>query len=287
MMNMLIISGLSGSGKSVALQALEDLDYYCIDNLPLGLLPSLAEQIRDPDATRRIENIAVGIDARNLTRDLNRFGEILAAVKAMGVSCELVFLTASENVLVKRFSETRRKHPLTRANVSLIEAIAEERELLASISASADVHIDTTTYNVHELRSLIGERIAERRDSSLSLLFVSFGYKHGIPYDADFVFDIRCLPNPHWNPQLRLHRGTDPAVIEFLERQPSVGAMFADVRSFLERWIPAFEAEDRSYLCVAIGCTGGQHRSVYLAEALARHFRGSRANVMVRHRELR
>ena len=286
-MKMLIISGLSGSGKSVALQALEDLDYYCIDNLPLGLLTRFAEQIMDPQAARRIDNVAVGIDARNLVRDLGRFGEILSDIRALGVECEVLFLTASDSVLIKRFSETRRKHPLTRPNVSLTEAIAEERELLAAISSSADLHVDTSTFNVHQLRSLIGERVAERRGSSLSLLFVSFGYKHGIPADADFVFDIRCLPNPHWDPQLRLYKGTDEAIISFLRQQPSVGRMYEDIRAFLERWIPTFEAEDRNYMCIAIGCTGGQHRSVYLAETLAEHFRRSRGNVMVRHRELR
>lgn len=285
-MRMLVVSGLSGSGKSVALQALEDLDYYCIDNLPLGLLPQFAGQIIDTAAKRNIENVAVGIDARNLVRDLARFSEILGEVKQRGISCEVVFLTAADNVLIKRFSETRRKHPLTRANVSLTEAIAEERELLASISSSADLHVDTSSLNVHQLRSLIRERIAEREESSLSLLFVSFGYKNGIPADADFVFDIRCLPNPHWDPQLRLYKGTDAEVIRFLEEQPAVTTMFEDIRNFLERWIPFFEAENRNYISVAVGCTGGQHRSVYLAEALAAHFRRSRKNVMVRHREM-
>jgi len=286
-MKMLIISGLSGSGKSVALQALEDLDYYCIDNLPLGLLAEFVEQAIDPQAARRIDRVAVGIDARNLVRDLGRFGDILREIRERGVDCDVIFLTATDNVLIKRFSETRRKHPLTRPNVSLLEAIAEERELLAAISASADLQVDTSSFNVHQLRSLIGERVAERRGSSLSLLFESFGFKYGIPADADYVFDVRCLPNPHWDPQLRLYRGTDPAVIAFLEQQPGVVQMYEDIRDFLERWIPSFEAENRNYMCVAVGCTGGQHRSVYLAEALAAHFRGSRDNVMVRHRELR
>jgi UPF0042 nucleotide-binding protein len=284
---MLIVSGLSGSGKSIALQALEDLDYYCIDNLPLGLLPQFAGQIIDTAAKRNIENVAVGIDARNLVRDLARFGEILDEVKKRGIVCEVVFLTAGDNVLIKRFSETRRKHPLTRANVSLTEAIAEERELLASISASADLHVDTSALNVHQLRSLIRERIAERQESSLSLLFVSFGYKNGLPADADFVFDVRCLPNPYWDPQLRLFKGTDTEIIRFLEQEPLVRDMFEDIKGFLERWIPFFETENRNYICVAIGCTGGQHRSVYLTEALASHFRRSRNNVLIRHREIR
>ena len=286
-MKMLVISGLSGSGKSVALQALEDLDYYCIDNLPLGLLAAFVEQIMDPQAARRIERVAVGIDARNLVRDLGRFGDILREIRERGVDCDVVFLTATDNVLIKRFSETRRKHPLTRSNVSLTEAIAEERELLAAISASADLQVDTSSFNVHQLRSLIGERIAERSGSTLSLMFESFGFKYGIPADADYVFDVRCLPNPHWDPQLRLYRGTDQVIIDFLEQQPGVVRMYEDIRDFMERWIPSFESERRNYMCVAVGCTGGQHRSVYMAEALAAHFRLSRENVMVRHRELR
>jgi len=286
-MRLIIVSGLSGSGKSVALQALEDLDYYCIDNLPLGLLPQFAGQIIDTAAKRNIENVAVGIDARNLVRDLARFSEILDEVRRRGINCEVVFLTAGDHVLIKRFSETRRKHPLTRANVSLTEAIAEERELLGSISASADLHVDTGALNVHQLRSLIRERIAERKDPSLSLLFVSFGYKNGIPADADFVFDVRCLPNPYWDPQLRLFKGTDAEIIRFLEQEPDVIAMFEDIKGFLERWIPFFETENRTYVCVAIGCTGGQHRSVYIADALASHFRRSRTNVLIRHREIR
>lgn len=286
-MKMLIISGLSGSGKSVALQALEDLNYYCVDNLPLGLLTAFVEQVIDPQAARRIDRVAVGIDARNLVRDLGRFGDILHEIRARGVNCDVIFLTAADNVLIKRFSETRRKHPLTRPNVSLTEAITEERELLAAISVSADLQVDTSSFNVHQLRSLIGERVAERRGSSLSILFESFGFKYGIPTDADYVFDVRCLPNPHWDPQLRLYKGTDKAVIDFLEQQPGVKRMYEDIRNFLERWIPNFEAENRNYMCVAIGCTGGQHRSVYLAEALAAHFRKTRENVMVRHRELR
>jgi UPF0042 nucleotide-binding protein len=285
-MRMLIISGLSGSGKSVALQALEDLEYYCIDNLPLGLLPQFAGQIIGTAAKRNIENVAVGIDARNLVRDLARFDEILEDVEKLGISCEVVFLTAADGVLIQRFSETRRKHPLTRPNVSLTEAIAEERELLAPIFSRADVHIDTSDLNVHQLRSLIRERIAQRRESSISLLFVSFGYKNGVPADADFVFDVRCLPNPHWDPQLRLFKGTDPEIVQFLDQQSAVRTMFEDIKNFLEHWIPFFETENRNYICVAVGCTGGQHRSVYLAEALAAHFRGSRADVMVRHREL-
>lgn len=285
-MRLLIISGLSGSGKSIALQALEDQDFYCIDNLPLGLLGQFTGQMADAASRRNIDNVAVGIDARNLARDLGRFNDIVAEIRQRGIACEVVFLTASDNVLIKRFSETRRKHPLTRSGVSLTEAIAEERRLLTPISTNADLHIDTSNHNVHQLRGLVRERIVKRRMPSLSLMFVSFGYKHGIPADVDFVFDARCLPNPYWDPQLRLRKGTDPEVIRFLEQQPGVARMYDDIRAFLERWIPAFENENRNYITVAVGCTGGQHRSVYLVETLASHFRRSRDNVMIRHREL-
>ncbi len=285
-MRLLIISGLSGSGKSIALQALEDQDYYCIDNLPLGLLSQFTGQMTDSASKRNIDNVAVGIDARNLVRDLGRFSEIVDGIRGRGITCEVVFLTASDTVLIKRFSETRRKHPLTRSGVSLTEAIVEERKLLSPISISADLQIDTSNLNVHQLRGIVRERIVKRKLPSLSLQFLSFGYKHGIPADVDFVFDIRCLPNPYWDPQLRLRKGTDPEVIKFLEQQPGVRQMFEDIRTFLERWIPSFEAENRNYISIAIGCTGGQHRSVYLVEALASHFRRSRDNVMIRHREL-
>jgi RNase adapter protein RapZ len=283
---LLIISGLSGSGKSIALQALEDQDFYCIDNLPLGLLSQFTGQMADSASQRNIDNVAVGIDARNLVRDLGHFSDNIAEIRGRGIACEVVFLTASDNVLIKRFSETRRKHPLTRSGVSLTEAIAEERALLSPISTNADLQIDTSNYNVHQLRGLVRERIVKRKLPSLSLQFVSFGYKHGIPADVDFVFDVRCLPNPYWDPQLRLRKGTDPEVVKFLEQQPGVRQMCEDIRSFLERWIPSFETENRNYITIAIGCTGGQHRSVYLADTLASHFRRSRDNVMIRHRDL-
>lgn len=286
-MTLLVISGLSGSGKSIALQALEDLDYYCVDNLPLSLLLPFAEQLPGDPSPVNVENVAVGIDARNLVKDLGRFNEILDQIRKLGIKCEVVFLTAADNILIKRFSETRRKHPLTRGDVSLTEAIAAERSLLAPVSSNADLQIDTSSIHVHQLRSLIRERVAKREAAALSLLFTSFGYKHGVPADADFVFDVRCLPNPHWDPKLRPYRGHDSEVAEFLEQQPNVIRMRDDIRGFLERWIPCFEAENRNYMCVAIGCTGGQHRSVYLAESLATYFSQSRDNVMTRHRELR
>lgn len=281
-MKLLIVSGLSGSGKSIALHALEDLNYYCIDNLPMELLSAFAGQMAS--AKSQYSDSAVGVDARNLATDFQNFPKILSSIRSAGLQCEIFFLDADDGTLFKRFSETRRKHPLTRAEVSLAEAIRAERRLLEPIAALADWHIDTSRTNIHQLRSLIQSRVA--RQVSLSLSFISFGYKHGVPVDADFVFDVRCLPNPHWEPPMRLLTGLDTDVVSFLESHSLVGQMFEDIKSFLETWIPRFEAENRNYVTVAIGCTGGQHRSVYLVERLAAYFLSTRPNVLRRHREL-
>ena len=262
------------------------MNFYCVDNLPLGLLPSFAEQMVKTAGQRNSENIAVSIDARNVTHDLQYFEEILSELKKMGIACEVIFLEADDSTLLIRFSETRRKHPLTNPNMPLIEAITAERKLLGAISTNADLHIDTTKTNVHQLRDIIRERVAKKGILPLSMQFVSFGYKRGIPADVDFVFDARCLPNPHWDPRLRSSTGKHPDVISFLKQQPVVTDMYDDIKSFLERWIPKFEAENRSYMTVAVGCTGGQHRSVYLVEALASYFKNTHENVLVRHREL-
>ena len=281
-MKLIIVSGLSGSGKSVALNTLEDLGYYCVDNLPVALLEPLAREL----TTARQDRAAVGIDARNHRQDLSRFRDILAGLQAQDIQTQIVFLQASDETLLKRFSETRRKHPLTGADVTLADAIRSERNLLEPISASATLHIDTTHTNLHQLRDLVQERLADTRPDSLSLLFKSFGYKHGLPDDADFVFDLRCLPNPHWIQGLRPLTGRDQAVIAYLEQQPPVDAMFDELRRFLDDWLPAFEKENRRYLTVALGCTGGQHRSVYMAERLGKHFADRYPSVLVRHREL-
>ena len=281
-MKLLIVSGLSGSGKSIALHALEDLDYYCIDNLPMELLSAFAAQMNT--AKSQYQDAAVGVDARNLATDFQNFPQIITTIKQAGLQCEIFFLDADDSTLFKRFSETRRKHPLTRNDVSLAEAIRAERRLLEPIAALADWHIDSSRTNIHQLRNLIQSRIA--RQTSLSLSFVSFGYKHGVPVDADFVFDVRCLSNPHWEPTMRMLTGIDAEVVNFLESHPLVGQMFEDIKSFLETWIPQFEAENRNYVTVAIGCTGGQHRSVYLVERLAAYFLRIRPNVLRRHREL-
>ncbi len=283
-MKLVIVSGLSGSGKSVVLDALEDLGFYCIDNLPLALLPAFVEQISS-SPRRNYEHAAVGIDARNLSEDFQGFPDLLDRISSMGLECEIIFLQADDDTLIKRFSETRRKHPLTRSGVSLAEAIAMERKMLESVAISADWCIDTTHTNVHQLRDKIRAHM-QSKARTLSLTFLSFGYKHGVPVDADFVFDIRCLPNPHWVPQLRALTGLDREVREFLDRQEPMARMYEDLRDFLERWIPCFEADNRTYMTVAIGCTGGQHRSVYLATRLGQHFEARRENVLVRHREL-
>ncbi len=285
-MKLFVVSGLSGAGKSVALNTLEDMGYYCIDNLPANLLPAFANQMVTPNGVP-YENAAVGIDARNPAQALEKFPAIIADLRSRGVACDLLYLEADEPILIKRFSETRRRHPLTGDGVSLAEAIARERELLGELAEHADLRLDTSLTTLHQLRDLIRSRVGRSSDMALSLLMESFGYKHGMPRDADFVFDVRCLPNPHWVPALRPLTGKDAPVAEFLAAAPLVDEMYESVRSFLEQWIPRFQAENRSYLTVALGCTGGQHRSVYLAERLGRHFRSqTKINVIVRHREM-
>jgi UPF0042 nucleotide-binding protein len=284
-MRLIVVSGLSGSGKTIALQAMEDMGIYCIDNLPFKLLPSLAGHLNQVPR-RQYKDAAVGIDARNLAEDFEDFAAVLQQVRGQGIHCQTVFLTADDHTLLKRFSETRRKHPLSGADVPLNEAIEAERRLLSPVAAEADWHLDTSHTNVHQLRTLVRERLGRGEAQTLSLLFLSFGYKHGVPPDADYVFDVRCLPNPYWEPHLRPLTGIDVQVRNFLEQQPAVGRMFENIRDFLEVWVPGFEAENRSYMTVAVGCTGGYHRSVYLVERLASHFRKSRGNVLTRHREL-
>lgn len=284
-MKLIIISGLSGSGKSVALNTLEDLGYYCIDNLPVGLLKPFAIQWKASQQDM-IDKAAIGIDARNQLRDLEHFDAIIAELDTRDIACETLFLQADDDILLKRFSETRRKHPLSRSGVTLADAIREERRLLAPIAHSASLQLDTTHTNLYQLRDLVRERIANRPQNGLSLLFKSFGYKHGLPDDADFVFDARCLPNPHWETALRPYTGRDAAVAEYLETHAVVREMLEEIQSFIEHWIPRFERESRNYLTIAVGCTGGQHRSVYLIERLSSYFSQRYASVITRHREL-
>lgn len=284
-MKLIIVSGLSGSGKSVALHTLEDLDYYCIDNLPVGLLEPFAQQLLNNPLPGQ-DNAAVGIDARNQSDDLLNFPQTLKRLRDQGIHSEILYLQAEDETLLKRFSETRRKHPLSKSKLSLTDAIQRERTLLQPISTNASLHIDTTHTNVHQLRDLVLERVGAKSDGNLSLLFKSFGFKNGSPKDADFVFDLRCLPNPHWDTRLRPQTGLDADVVDYLNNQPLVEEMYATLRSFLEIWIPHFQAENRSYLTVALGCTGGKHRSVYLAQRLSEYFKRLYPSVLVRHRDL-
>lgn len=284
-MRLVIVSGLSGSGKSVALRTLEDLGYYSIDNLPVFLLKELALGLTgSTDAT--YTRTAVGIDARNTEQHLGELPELIRHARDHSIEARVLFLEADSDTLIKRFSETRRKHPLTRADRPLAEAIAMERRLLDPIRSEAEVVIDTTHTNVHELRDLVRERVAGNASPKAAILLQSFGFKNGVPHDVDFLFDVRCLPNPHWRPDLRPLTGRDPAVAEFLNASAEVGEMRTDLIGFFDRWVPRFETDGRSYLTVAFGCTGGQHRSVYMAEALRRHFEESGHSVMVRHRDL-
>jgi len=282
-MKLIIISGRSGSGKSTALKSLEDAGYNCIDNFPVNLLQSLIHNaLRDP--VQKTSNMAVCIDARN--RELERFPEILLSLDRMDVDCQVVYLDASSPTLVKRFSETRRRHPLTDLNTDLRQAIDAEMEVLESIADLADLTMDTTHVSEVELRDLITSRILAQTSSRICLLFRSFGFKYGVPVDADMVFDLRCLPNPHWIEELRPLTGLDQAVASYLENEALVNGMFDDIGGYLAKWIPQFEANARVYMTVAIGCTGGQHRSVYMAARLGQHFGLNMDSVLVRHREL-
>jgi len=282
---LVIVSGLSGSGKSVALAMLEDLDYYCVDNIPAGLLPGfIAYTVRTSEPAYRLT--AVGVDARNRPEDLADVPRLVAELRRSGIGCEVLFLRAANDVLLKRFSETRRRHPLSRAGLGLQEALEQEERLLAPVAAAADLTIDTSALSVHELRETIRARVVERPASTPSLLFESFAYRHGVPDDADFVFDARALPNPYWEAELRDLTGRDAAVARFLDGQDEVASFLGDITGFLERWMPSLVRSNRSYLTVAVGCTGGQHRSVYLAEKLAAHFNATLGQALVRHRDL-
>lgn len=283
-MRLLIISGTSGAGKSVVLHALEDVGAYCIDNLPMGLLPAFAQEMAG--AGRHYDTIAAGVDVRNLNNAFTAFPDLLKELRTQGINYEVIFVDANDDTLIKRFSETRRRHPLTDNEVPLEEAITQERVMLQPVIGNADMTLDTTRTNVHQLRDMVQKRIGGRTRPEMSVLFESFGFKHGIPVEADFVFDVRCLPNPHWEPQLRALTGRDTEVVEFLECNDEVQQMFEEIRNLLENWLPRFAADNRSYMTIAIGCTGGQHRSVYFVERLAAHFRGGPHRVMTRHREL-
>jgi UPF0042 nucleotide-binding protein len=281
-MRLIILSGLSGSGKSVALHMLEDLGFYCIDNLPPALLKAfISHTVRGSDPA--FQRTAVGIDARSTDVEIATVPALVDELRRSGIDCETLFLVASDEELLRRFGETRRAHPLSRSGESLREAIAAERTLLEPVLHAADLVIDTSQMGVHDLRELIHQRVENRRRERLSLLFESFGFKHGIPGDADFVFDARSLPNPYWDTALRPLTGQDEPVQRFLASQPAVQHFIDDVARFLEGRIPEHRASNRRYLTAAVGCTGGQHRSVYIVERLAERFTGQMPEVRVRH----
>jgi UPF0042 nucleotide-binding protein len=278
----IILSGLSGSGKSVVLHLLEDLGFYCIDNIPAALLKSfISYTVRRPETT--YERTAVGLDARNTALEVASVPELVDELRRSGLHCEVIFLIAAEDELLRRFAETRRKHPLSRSDLGLREAIAAERALLEPIASVADLLIDTSRLSVHTLRDIIHKRVEQRAAGRLSLSFESFGFKRGIPGDADFVFDARALPNPYWEPDLRRLTGRDLEVIRFLETHTKVATLVADIAHFVRRRIPEYQAGNRGYLTVAVGCTGGQHRSVYIVDRLAEEFAGEFRDVTVRH----
>lgn len=281
---MIIVSGMSGSGKSVALNTLEDLGFYCVDNLPAELLAEFVRSVARGEGAPR--KLAVGLDVRN-RHDLARIPEWLSAVGALGLDPRLVFFDTSDAVLLKRYADTRRRHPLSHLGLALADAIALERQVLKPLRSIADSVIDSSTLNVHQMRRQVTTEFGMGDDSVLSLLFESFAYRRGVPPDADFVFDARVLPNPHWDPQLRPLSGRDEDVRNFLQSQPDVQAYVEQISGFLDAWLPRMQSDTRSYVTVAFGCTGGRHRSVYLAETLA-DFARQRGwpEVAVHHREL-
>ena len=284
-MRLIIVSGRSGSGKSTALDVLDDNGFYCIDNLPAGLLPELAER-----ALLHTEllhpQVAVSIDARNLPSHLKRFPELLEEVRARHSKCDVIYLDADEETLLKRFSETRRRHPLTNESRSLAEAIADESLLLGPIIDLADLKIDTTHLNLYQLRDSLKLRLLNQPEPGTAFLIESFGFKRGMPVDADLVFDVRCLPNPYWKPDLRDFSGLDQPVVDYLSAQADAEDMYQDILAYLTKWLPRFAASNRAYVTVAIGCTGGHHRSVYLANRLGEALKPILKNVQTRHRDL-
>jgi UPF0042 nucleotide-binding protein len=277
----IFVSGLSGAGKSIVLHTLEDLDFYCIDNFPIGLLQNFSQQL-----THYPDWIAIGINARSQESLIASISNFIDEFRKSKINTELIYLEADNDTLIKRYSETRRKHPFSDENLPLNDAINNEHNLLISLAEKADFKIDTSHTTIHDLRKLIGQRVVGRNYNSLSIQLESFGYKFGNPRDADFQFDVRCLPNPYWEKNLRIFSGKDQKVIEFLEQQPLVTLMSNQLVGFLSEWLKHFEAENRSYLTIAIGCTGGRHRSVYLVDKLGESIRSTGRQVIIKHRDL-
>lgn len=282
-MRLLVISGRSGSGKSSALHLLEDEGFTCIDNIPVSLTPGLIDYI----SQQKEQRFAIGVDARNLDGDLSPLSDILEKSSLTRKDYQVIYLDTHKDVLITRFSETRRKHPLSSDTVDLNEALDLEREVLAPMVDIADTIIDTSAMNLHELRSTIRRLVVGKKSKGLSLRFTSFGFKYGIPTDADFIFDVRSMPNPHWERNLRLKTGLDQEVIDYLSSQAPVQEMMDDIYTFVAKWLPSFQDNNRSYLTVGIGCTGGMHRSVFMSECLAARLKKTYANVLVRHRQLK
>jgi len=284
-LRLIIVSGLSGSGKTVALHVLEDLGYNCIDNLPAALLKPAVNEVRSR-GKNKAQFMAVGVDARARSEDLQSLPELLLELREQNVSTEIIFLHSTDDILLQRFSESRRRHPLAELDTELHAAIESEREILAEIQNCADLVIDTSKMSIYELADVIRGRVDRRKSDSLSVLIQSFGFKYGIPADADFVFDLRSLPNPYWTLELRGLTGLDAEVSDFLNNQPNFVSMFEDIHDFLDRWIPHYLQSHRGYLTVAIGCTGGQHRSVCMTEKLASSLRTKHDPVLIRHNSL-
>ncbi|MGA9575780.1 MAG: RNase adapter RapZ [Lysobacterales bacterium] len=280
--DIIIVSGMSGGGKSTALNALEDLGYYCIDNLPGAMLPDFEPQISaNPELYRKV---ALGIDARTRESDLQIVIDWMHSVRDKDFNCRLLFITAERSVLLKRFSETRRRHPLTGSDKVLTDAIENEARLLKPLRRGSDLVIDSSHTNIYQLRRQVWNFV-DRRSSDMTIVLQSFAYKLGVPQDADFIFDARVLPNPHWQEELRALTGRDKAVSEWLERDEQVIKMTRDIGNFMNTWLPLFQDAQRSYMTICIGCTGGKHRSVYLAERLAKSLGKHHQNVLVHHRE--
>ena len=281
-MKLIVVSGRSGSGKTIALRVLEDLGYYCVDNLPVTLLPQLVNEARG-----RHDQLAVSIDVRNMPEQSGDIENLLGQIRqASDIEYSSIFTDADNATLIRRYGESRRLHPLSRKHLSLDQAILQETHLLAPLSSTADLRIDTSTLSIHDLSEQICERILGRKEKELVLVFESFGFKHGTPKDADFVFDARFLPNPHWVPELRPLTGLDGPVRDYLQAQPDVMLYSQQIDTLLSNWLPHLERNNRSYVTVAIGCTGGQHRSVFITEQLAASFRVRNKTVQVRHRTL-
>lgn len=281
-MKLVIISGRSGSGKSIALHVLEDLGFFAIDNLPIGLLNQLPANLPESNSS-----VAVSIDARNIVTDPEGVQPQFDKLKADGYDPQIIYLDSDDGTLIDRFNATRRKHPLSSEKLSLAEALTQEASLLEQIAEQADLRVDTSNLSIYDLREIITQQLETTSNKkSVAIQFQSFGFKRGIPQDCDFIFDVRCLPNPYWESHLRGYTGQDQPVIEFLEQDFSVRAMVSDISGFLDKWLPSIIASSRSYITVGIGCTGGQHRSVFVAEQLTDKFRHQHPQTLVRHRDL-